>query len=87
MNPQGVDGKLHFYGDNPDVKPERRIKRFANESKHYDIAAEVLKDDKNRFTFCSEGINPWPFMNKFPTIKHTESIEHIKQWNTNVVNA
>lgn len=78
MNPDGLNGKLHFYGTNPDVKPELRASRFGREAEFYENAANVLnKDERERFTFCSLGINPWPFIHKFNTIGHIESIDLI----------
>jgi hypothetical protein len=37
MNPAGINGVLHFYGDNPDVNPVVRKNRFKNEAEYYDF--------------------------------------------------
>jgi len=79
MNPSGIDGKLHFYGVNPDVEPELRAKRFAKEAEWYDTAAVVLSpEERTRFTFVTD-YNPWDFVKKFGNITHrdlTPIIEH-----------
>lgn len=80
MDPAGIDGKLHFYGENPDVSPDRRGKRFEKEAVAYDHAASVLSpEERKRFIFCTKGINPWPFMNKFPTLEPREVVGHIME--------
>lgn len=78
MNPKGLDGKLHFYGINPDVEPKLRAQRFEAESKFYEHAAEVLTEvERSKFTFCSRGINPWPFIDKFQSCTHQEAVDII----------
>lgn len=70
MNPDGVDGKLHFYGDNPDVKPEIRKERFKKEAEYYSHAATILtKEDRSRFYFVSS-YNHWPFVSEYNKIDH-----------------
>jgi hypothetical protein len=70
MNPDGLDGKLHFYGDNPDVEPKNRADRFQKEAEHYDTAAKILSpDERAKFTFCTE-YNPWGFVNEFGKMSH-----------------
>ena len=70
MNANGIAGKLHFYGDNPDVDPNVRKDRFAKEAEYYDYAADVLnEDERSRFTFVS-AVNPWPFVNRFNKMSH-----------------
>ena len=77
MNPEGVDGKLHFYGTNPDVDPEVRKRRFEKEAEYYSYAANILSEkDRSKFTFCSS-YNPWPFVEKFNSIDHLEAIPEI----------
>lgn len=79
MNPDGLNGQLHFYGQNPDVDPKVRKERFAKEAEFYDIAADILTPEQRlRFTFCSE-YNPWPFVDKFNRRSHKEAIAHILQ--------
>lgn len=78
MNPEGINGQLHFYGTNPDVEPRIRATRFEKEAKSYTIASEVLDEaERQKFVFCSAGINPWPFMEKFPSLVHTEAVNFI----------
>jgi hypothetical protein len=75
-NPDGTK-RVHFYGTNPDVDPEERIKRFGLEAKYYDEAAERLSEaDRKRFTFCSN-YNPWPFVDKFSRLDHTNAVAEI----------
>ncbi len=81
-----MNGKLHFYGNNPDVNHEDRAKRFAVEAEYYDYASSILSDEnKSRFIFCS-GYNPWPFVKKFDNISHTIAVdtilEHLKHLNS-----
>lgn len=78
MNPAGIDGKLHFYGVNPDVEPTTRARRFEKESVAYNEAAIILDDhERKKFVFCSKGINPWEFMKKFPAIAPHETVSTI----------
>jgi len=72
MNPEGLDGKLHFYGVNPDVDPKNRADRFAKEAEHYDVAARVLsEEERSKFTFCSD-YNHWEFVSKFNRASHKD---------------
>jgi hypothetical protein len=81
MNPDGLNGKLHFYGTNPDVDPNIRARRFEAEASHYDVAAEILNEsERKRFYFCSKSINPWPFIDKFSSIEHTAAVDQIIGW-------
>ena len=77
MNPDGLNGKLHFYGDNPDVEPEIRKNRFKEEAAHYDHAAAILgPEERKRFVFCTE-YNPWSFVKEFEQMSHKEAVTHI----------
>lgn len=77
MNPSGIDGKLHFYGTNPDVNPDTRKERFKKESEFYDYAAEILDiSDRKKFTFCSSE-NNWSFVDKFNKLDHKMAIQYI----------
>jgi hypothetical protein len=77
MNPEGLDGKLHFYGDNPDVQPSIRKNRFKDEAVHYDHAATILgPEERSLFTFCTE-YNPWGFVKEFNQMSHKEAVVHI----------
>lgn len=83
MNADGIDGKLHFYGVNPDVDPKVRKERFGKEAEYYDFAANVLQDEeRKRFTFCSS-YNKWGFVDRYNSIDHKNAIEliisHAKQ--------
>lgn len=77
MNPEGLGGKLHFYGTNPDVDPNVRKERFAKEAEYYDFAAEILNaDERARFTFVSSA-NHWPFVVRFNKMSHEGSADRI----------
>jgi hypothetical protein len=82
MNPEGIDGKLHFYGTNPDVEPQIRASRFEAEASYYNIAAETLGQKTTKFYFCSKGINPWPFVNHFPQLEHEKAVDCIIKLST-----
>lgn len=78
MNPNGMNGKLHFYGVNPDVEPNARAKRFEREAKSYEHAASKLSAiERSKFTFCSKDINPWSFINQFNSVNHLDAIDTI----------
>ncbi len=77
MNPQGKNGKLHFYGTNPDVDPNSRKERFKKEAEHYDYAADILEEhERLKFVFCSSE-NKWGFVSKYGHMNHEGCIEHI----------
>lgn len=77
MNPAGLNGKLHFYGTNPDVNPDVRKERFKKESEYYDYAADVLNEtERKKFTFCSSE-NPWGFVNRFNKMDHKIAVAEI----------
>lgn len=72
-----VDGKLWFYGQNPDVTVDNRIKRFNEEARHYQHAADTMPEcERARFIFCS-GYLKYPFADKFGKISHIGAIERI----------
>lgn len=72
-----VDGKVHFYGVNPDVDEKVRISRFDNEALYYEEAANRLPEEtRKRFVFCSD-YNKYPFVDKFNRLSHTNCIENI----------
>lgn len=78
MNPDGLNGRLHFYGTNPDVDPKQRAQRFERESKSYDYAANNLPEsDRKKITFCTD-YNPWSFVKSFKQISHKKALEFIK---------
>lgn len=75
MDPEGIDGKLHFYGTNPDVKPELRKTRFKDEALYYDHAAKVLdQTERSKFYFCSS-YNKWSFVDRFNKLDHKEAMD------------
>jgi hypothetical protein len=77
MDPEGINGQLHFYGTNPDVDPQKRKERFKSEASFYEYAASVLsEEDKRRFTFCSS-VNKWGFVDKYGKIRHETAVQHI----------
>jgi len=78
MNPEGLNGKLHFYGVNPDVEPKIRAQRFKKESESYDFAIKAMtKEECKKFTFCTE-YNPWEFVNSFNSMSHKKAVDHIR---------
>lgn len=79
MNPAGINGKLHYYGDNPDVDPKVRASRFGKEAEYYEDAAERMsEEDRKRFFFCSS-YNNWPFASRFNKLNHLTAISKIKE--------
>lgn len=79
MNPAGINGKLHYYGDNPDVDPKVRASRFAKEAEFYSIAADKMSEqDRKRFYFCSD-YNNWPFVEKYNKLHHRTAINSIRE--------
>lgn len=77
MNPAGLNGKLHFYGNNPDVNLDKRKAKFAKEANNYSYSASILNaDERRRFIFCTE-YNPWPFVNEFRHMSHRQAVEFI----------
>lgn len=72
-----VDGKLHFYGKNPDVSDENRKKSFAAEAEYYARAAELLTpEQRSRIVFCST-YNKWEFIAKYSRLDHDVAITDI----------
>lgn len=72
-----VGGKLHFYGENPDVKPTDRVKRFKNEAENYSKAFHIMKEDeRKRFKVCTS-YNKWEFADLFGKIDHKIAINII----------
>lgn len=72
-----VNGKLHYYGSNPDVTAEERKRRFENEAKCYNDAASVLSEsERSNIIFCSSYLK-YQFVNKFHKIDHKFAIEFI----------
>ena len=77
MNPDGLNGKLHFYGDNPDVEPSIRKNRFKDEAAHYNHAAAMLSpEERSRFVFCTD-YNPWDFVKEFEQMSHKDAVTYI----------
>lgn len=75
MDPEGLNGKLHFYGNNPDAPPDKRGPRFQREAEFYDHAAAVLTpEERQKFTFCS-AYNKWSFVDKFNRLDHREAVD------------
>jgi hypothetical protein len=72
-----VDGKLHFYGRNPDVDPAVRRGRFDQEASYYEDAAQRLPEEvRRRFTFCS-AYNSYPFVEKYGRLDHKIAVAEI----------
>lgn len=68
---------VHFFGNNPDVQPESRVKRFADEAKYYNYAAKYLPAEvRNKFYFCSS-YNPFDFVSSFNRLDHHTAIQTI----------
>ena len=77
MDPAGINGQLHFYGNNPDVDPNKRKDRFKNEAEFYEYATNILNDsEKSKFVFCSS-VNNWPFTNKYGKLRHEVAVDEI----------
>lgn len=75
-----VDGKLHHYGQNPDVTNENRKNRFPAEAQHYLWAARNLpRESRERFVFCSS-YNKWEFTEHFPKLGHKEAIQEVLKY-------
>lgn len=82
MNPDGIDGKLHFYGINPDVDPKLRATRFEKEAVAYDHAASFLTDkERSKYTFCTE-YNNWSFVQSFNQMSHKTAVDYIIKQHT-----
>lgn len=72
-----VNGKLHFYGQNPDVRDDQRIERFKQEGESFMWAANNLTEaERERFVFCSN-YNKFKFMDYFPKLDHLTAIDTI----------
>lgn len=72
-----VNGKLHFYGQNPDVKDDHRIERFKQEGESFLWAANNLNEaERERFVFCSN-YNKFKFTDYFAKLDHLTAIESI----------
>jgi len=77
MDPKGINGQLHFYGENPDVKPKIRASRFDAEAKAYEYAADrINKEDREKFVFCSD-YNKWKFVEKYSKLAHKDCVRAI----------
>lgn len=69
--------QLHFYGTNPDVGPNMRVKRFAKEAEHYlEGAKQLTPQERMKFYFCSS-YNQWPFIDYFKRMDHIEAPDKI----------
>lgn len=72
-----VEGKVHFYGINPDVKPVDRVKRFKIEADNYLKAYHIMKEEERiKFTICS-GYNNWEFAELYGKINHKQAVNII----------
>jgi hypothetical protein len=72
-----VNGQLHHYGVNPDVRPDIRKDRFKNEARLYDKMADFLPESiRKKFYFCSS-YNPFGFVKKFNKLNHKDAVEFI----------
>lgn len=79
MNPDGLNGKLWYYGVNPDVKPGARGPRFKDEAEHYQHAAGVLPHSvRAKFWFCS-AYNQWPFVGLYNRLDHRLAVHHVRE--------
>jgi hypothetical protein len=72
-----VGGKLHFYGQNPDVDNKNRMERFAKEAESYALAAQILNEqERAKFVFVST-YNSWPFTQRFPKADQRTAVDEI----------
>lgn len=76
MSPDGIDGKLHYYGTNPDVDPKVRKMSFVKESEYYKKAITILGENAKKFIFASN-YNPWDFVNNYSRLDHKIVINEI----------
>jgi hypothetical protein len=79
MGAVNVNGKeiLHFYGVNLDCTADSRKKRFAEEAKYYEYAANTLQTDvKKKFYFCSS-YNKFRFLDAFNRLDHHAAVDII----------
>lgn len=77
MDPDGINGQLHFYGINPDVAPDARKTRFKFEAEYFDFAADNMSyQERQRFVFCSSYLK-WPFKARFGHIDHCTAVSEI----------
>jgi len=82
----GKDGKVHFYGRNPDVEPGIRVKRFEKEAEYYMAGAKQLTpQERQKFVFCSS-YNKWPFIEYFSKLDHIEAPDKILEIANNKTN-
>jgi len=72
-----VDGKMHRYGQNPDVSNENRARRFAKEAEHFTWGTKSLKDyERHKFTFCTKH-NPFEFIQQYENLDEETAHETI----------
>lgn len=72
-----VNGKLHFYGQNPDVNNEHRVERFKQEAESFTYAAKNLSvDERHKFVFCSN-YNKFSFIDSFQRMDHLQAVQLI----------
>lgn len=77
MDPEGIDGKLHFYGTNPDVDPNIRKTRFKFEAEYFDHAADQMEyQERKRFYFCSSYLT-WSFKARYNHLDHKIAVDEI----------
>lgn len=70
-------GNTHYYGVNPHVSKNDRIKRFAAEAESYNWAGKnTSKEVRDRFVLCSSLLK-WPFVDYFTRIDHKVAVDHI----------
>ena len=82
LDMSAIGGKLYEWGSNPFVKDNERLKRFENEAKSYDYAADNLSSEVlSKFTLCSQ-FNPFPFVQKYRSIKYEEAICELSMSNS-----
>ncbi len=88
MTSKVVNGQelVHFYGVNPDVKPDNRKGRFDGEAKHYAEAGRTLPAAiRQTYTFCSSLLR-YDFVDKFNKMDHIIAVNHILKHATNLEN-
>lgn len=77
MDMAEVNGKLHHYGQNPDVPNEIRKSRFSKEAEHFMHGANILTpEERQRFVICSS-YNNWEFTKYFEKLDHKEAVSKI----------
>lgn len=72
-----VSGKLHFYGQNPDVANDVRLKRFDSEAESYMSAVNVLTPEERQKIFFCSSYNKYKFAEYFGKLDQKTAVDII----------